>query len=37
MNEASDGIEYKIQLTPLALEMLSEIRDWREPDKTSKV
>jgi mRNA interferase RelE/StbE len=33
MTDASDGDEYKIQLTPLALEMLAAVKDRREQEK----
>jgi mRNA interferase RelE/StbE len=33
MSDASDGVEYEIQLTPLALEMLVAVKDRREQEK----
>ncbi|NJL39568.1 MAG: type II toxin-antitoxin system RelE/ParE family toxin [Leptolyngbyaceae cyanobacterium SM1_4_3] len=33
MSDVSDGAEYKIQLTPLALEMLAAVKDRREQEK----
>jgi mRNA interferase RelE/StbE len=33
MSDESDGIRYRIQLTPLALEMLAAIKDRREQEK----
>ncbi|KAM3100222.1 type II toxin-antitoxin system RelE family toxin [Phormidesmis sp. 146-35] len=33
MTGAANGIEYKIQLTPLALEMLAAVKDRREQEK----
>ena len=36
MSGASDGIEYEIQLTPFALEMLAKVKDRREQEKLAE-
>ncbi|PZV11018.1 MAG: plasmid stabilization protein [Leptolyngbya sp.] len=36
MSGASDGVEYEIQLTPLALEMLVAVKDRREQEKLAE-
>jgi mRNA interferase RelE/StbE len=36
MSDASDGVEYRIQLTPLALEMLAAVKDRREQEKLAE-
>ncbi|MEG4090201.1 hypothetical protein [Microcoleus sp. Pol12B4] len=33
MNHEENAIEYEIQLTPLALEMLEAVKDRREQEK----
>jgi mRNA interferase RelE/StbE len=33
MSDRSDAVEYEIQLTPLALEMLAAVKDRREQEK----
>ena len=36
MSDASNGIEYEIQLTSLALQMLAAIKDRREQEKLAE-
>jgi mRNA interferase RelE/StbE len=36
MSDAPDSIEYEIQLTPLALEMLNAVKDRREQEKLAE-
>ena len=36
MSGASDGVEYEIQLTSLALEMLAKVKDRREQEKLAE-
>ena len=36
MSGASDGVEYEIQLTSLALQMLAAIKDRREQEKLAE-
>ena len=36
MSDASDGVEYEIQLTPFALEMLAAVKDRREQEKLAE-
>ena len=36
MSDASDGIEYEIQLTSLALQMLAAVKDRREQEKLAE-
>ena len=36
MSGASDGVEYEIQLTSLALQMLAAVKDRREQEKLAE-
>ena len=36
MSGASDGVEYEIQLTSLALQMLAKVKDRREQEKLAE-